>query len=504
MKRTIVYLALIIALGIAISASAETISWARVFTPGGEGYDRLRTDDDLDVITEIRSDYTDIIAEESNIDKLRAEGFTVEYLMYDIYDPAHYEGKGYSGYSNYSELMTRLNALATNYPSICTLTDLGLGRQGTHHVWMLKISDDVANDDASEPDAMLTGVHHAREPMSLEIPIYFAEQLCAEYGTDPDITELVNNLEFYIIPLVNPEGYNYDDIESDRNYWRKNGYDWPNPNYPTDWGGGEGTGIDPNRQYTYMWGYDNYGSSPNWWSQAYRGEAPATEPENQYIIALCEAKDFVAALHYHQYGYILYRPFGYNGSAPPSNDLAIFNEIANGYRDVIDDVSGIWFDYEPGGTNGNAYDYMYGEHGAFSFVVETCDSFYPDDSEIGPACNRHYEALKWWSQYLIDNFGSSDADDEGENPATPAAFELLSVYPNPASEKASFSFALPESAEVKVGLFDIRGRKVNEIAKGLPEGENTLSMDISSLSDGLYFYNVEAGEERAAGKLVVR
>jgi len=212
MKKLITYLLFLAAFGIVASTGAETISQVRVHTPDGEGYEQLTSDPRLDVLTEWRGDYTDIVAEESSINRLRDEGFTVEYLMYDIYDPAHYDGKGYSNYTNYSELMARMKALATNYPDIVTLTDLGPGRQGTHNVWLLKISDDVGSDDPDEPDAMLTGVHHAREPMSLEVPLYFAEQLCAEYGSDPDVTNIVDNMELYIIPLLNPEGYNYDDV----------------------------------------------------------------------------------------------------------------------------------------------------------------------------------------------------------------------------------------------------------------------------------------------------
>ncbi len=506
MKKLITYLLFLAALGMTITASAETISWVRVNTPGGEGYEQLVSEPRLDVLTEWRGDYTDIVAEESSINRLRDEGFTVEYLMYDIYDPIHYKGKGYSNYTNYTELEARLNALATGYPDIVTLTDLGPGVQGTHNVWLLKISDDVGSDDPDEPNAMLTGVHHAREPMSLEIPLYFAEQICAEYGSDPDVTDIVDNIELYIIPLLNPEGYNYDDVTNavPKKYWRKNGYDWPNPNYPDDHGGGEGTGVDPNRNYTYMWGYDNYGSSPNWWSQSYRGVAAASEPENQYIISLCESKDFVAAFHYHQFGQIFLRPFAYNGTAPPSDDLAIFTEIYEGYRDAILAESGVYFDYDVGSANGTAYDYMYGEFGAFAYTVEICEEFYPDDSEIGPARSRHEAGLMWWCQYLIDNFSGTGIDEDGDGPATPSAFELISVYPNPASDKASFSFALPESAEVRLGLFDIRGRKVNEVTETRPAGENTITADVGALSNGLYLYKFEVGEERVVGKIVVK
>jgi len=213
---------------------------------------------------------------------------------------------------------------------------------------------------------------------------------------------------------------------------------------------------------------------------------------------------FTSAFHYHSYGQIFLRPYSWNQSDPPPDDLAIFDEIYEGYRDAVYDQSGIWFDYDVGGSIGSGYDYMYAEHGAFAYTVEICEDFYPDDSEIGPACSRHEAGLMWWCEYLIDNFSGTGIDEDGDNPATPSAFELLSVYPNPAADKASFSFALPESAEVRLGLFDIRGRKVNEVTETRPAGENTITADVGALSNGLYLYKFEVGEERAVGKIVVK
>jgi len=221
------------------------------------------------------------------------------------------------------------------------------------------------------------------------------------------------------------------------------------------------------------------------------------------MISLCESKDFVAALHYHSYGQIFFRPFGYNSSSPPSDDLVVFNEIFQGYSDVIYDESGITFDYSPGGTNGNAYDYMYGTFGTYAFVVELNQDFYPSDSEIAPTCSRHNEALKWWCEYIIDNFGSTGIDD-GDDPTAPSAFNLLSVYPNPVSDAASFSFVLPENAEVRLGLFDITGRKVMSFSEDRPAGENIMTAGIDGLTSGLYLYKFEVGEERAVGKIVVK
>ena len=84
--------------------------------------------------------------------------------------------------------------------------------------------------------------------------IFYMWHLLENYSTDPDIQLLVDNTEMYFVPVVNPDGYEYNH-QTDPNgggMWRKNRRN-----------NGDGTfGVDPNRNYGYMWGYDNSGSSP--------------------------------------------------------------------------------------------------------------------------------------------------------------------------------------------------------------------------------------------------
>jgi hypothetical protein len=345
-------------------------------------------------------------------------------------------------------------------------------------------------------------VHHAREPMSLEVPLYFVEQLCADYATDPDVQDIVNGLELYVIPLLNPEGFTFDDVESSREYWRKNSYSWTNPYYP-DWHSGpSGPGVDNNRNYSYMWGN---GTSPN--DVTYCGPSALSEPENQVIADLATDVGFFSAMSFHQSGELILRPWGYTPADPPADDLAIMDAIGNGYREVIHDEIGHWYTYTSGynlyPTNGDFVDYMYGEHGCFPYTIEMNDSFYPDDSQIGPTCSSHYEALKWWCLYILDNFTDVDGDENG-NPNSPSAFALGTAYPNPASDTATFAFALPETVQVSLDIYDIKGRKVlNVLDETVESGENETTADVSGLSNGVYVYRLNAGENSAAKKMVV-
>ena len=96
------------------------------------------------------------------------------------------------------------------------------------------------------------------------VPMYIADRLVSDYDTDPVIQDLVDRVEFIIVPIVNPDGYVHT-WGPDR-LWRKNRRD-----------NGHGTfGVDPNRNWDFGWG--GAGSSGITNSETYRGTAPFSEP----------------------------------------------------------------------------------------------------------------------------------------------------------------------------------------------------------------------------------
>jgi len=380
----------------------DVVSWVRVYTPDEEAFYSLAYRDDLDVAATRYPGYVDLVAQQSTLDRLASTGLSYEYLQYDCLSPESFGGRAYDGYRNYDELVADLNALASGYPDICTLSNLGQGHVGLGDIWLLKVSDDVAGDEPDEADLFIVGCHHAREPMSVEVPVSFATYLCEGYATDPDVQNIVDNLEFYILPCLNPDGWVYDDVEGTRNWWRKNGYDWPGDE-PLDYDWGEGTGVDPNRNYTYMWGYDDEGSSPNWYSQIYRGPSAGSEPENQAVITLAEEKSFDSAITFHQYGELILWPWGYKST--PTPDDYRFEEIAQVmYEEIYNHLGYGYYCSQLGTINGDLTDYLYGNSRTLGFTIELNESFYPDDSEIEPTCAMMNDVLREWAEWCLDEF----------------------------------------------------------------------------------------------------
>ncbi len=234
----------------------------------------------------------------------------------------------------------------------------------------------------------------------------FAQYLCENYGLDPDVKNIVDRLGFYIMPLMNVDGYIYDDAEYTRNWWRKNGYDWPGDE-PTDGGYGYGTGVDLNRNYTYMWGYDDDGSSPDANNPLYRGPSAGSEPENQIIMNLFEEKEFKAAISYHQYGELILRPWSYMDGYCDEDDLLV--EMSEVINEKIYEHLGRYYEavggWELYNSNGCFEDYAYGEHGVLGICIELNSyyqgGFYPDESLIGPTCDMMTDAMMAWAEWCM-------------------------------------------------------------------------------------------------------
>jgi len=213
---------------------------------------------------------------------------------------------------------------------------------------------------------------------------YFMQYILSKYGTDPEITCLINNREMYFVPCANPDGYVYNQTTNPAGggFWRKNRRT-----------NGDGSfGVDLNRNFSYMWGIDASGSSPIPSAEDYRGPSAASEPEIAAIQNFINANQLTIALNNHTYGNKMILPFTYNSSQtnnePHYNNLAAALVADNGYQ------YGKQFQMLGYNANGTADDWMYGSRGLYSFTVETgheMDGFWPVQSKIISICEKNLD-----------------------------------------------------------------------------------------------------------------
>lgn len=125
-----------------------------------------------------------------------------------------------SAYHDYAEMVAELNQAAFDHPDIFSLFSVGLTYDG-RTIWAGKISDNVGTDE-DEPEVLFTHHQHAREHLTVEMALYTLHMLTDEYGTDPQITGLVDSREVWIVFDMNPDGGEYDIATGSYVSWRKN------------------------------------------------------------------------------------------------------------------------------------------------------------------------------------------------------------------------------------------------------------------------------------------
>jgi len=347
---------------------------------------------DIDIATERLIPPIQAIVTERQLQELREYGWKLQVVIEDLeqYFEENIDVDGNLGaYHTYEEMVEEMRLIAERYPEITRLIDIGDSWEKTQgmadrDIWAIKISNNPDLEEDDEPDVLIVGCHHARELISVEIPLAIVRALTDKYPADARIKYLVDNREVWIIPMLNPDGHVY--VEEVNSTWRKNRNTNDNSNSLYQ-------GVDLNRNYGFKWGYDNTGSSPQTKSETYRGTAPFSEPETQAIKDLMEEHDFALGLSYHSYGNSFLFPWGYIDE--DTEDNTVFERLGRIYCKKNEYIYGNAKDGIIYNTNGDMDDWTYGEQETknkiLGMTVEVGDSFQPPSSEIPKLVGENLE-----------------------------------------------------------------------------------------------------------------
>ncbi|MEE3195831.1 MAG: M14 family zinc carboxypeptidase [Candidatus Neomarinimicrobiota bacterium] len=304
------------------------------------------------------------------------------------------------------EAMNQMDTLSMLYPSFVSEKDsIGTSFEG-RTIWAFKLSDNPSIDE-DEPEVLFTGLTHAREPLSMMNLFYFANWICENYNSDITANYLLDNREMWFIPIINPDGYAYNEsISPDGGgMHRKNRRSNP-PNSSCNMGTQQG--VDLNRNYGYNWGANNSGSSGNPCSAVYRGSSAFSEPETEAISNFILSREFSNVLHYHSYSNFLIHSWG-DGSFPDEPDLTTLREIGKEMTRYNGYLVGTGTETVGYGVNGDAVDWSYGTAGLISYTPEVgsfSDNFWPSEDRVIPLCqdqvySNSIFALVAGSDYII-------------------------------------------------------------------------------------------------------
>ena len=346
----------------------------------------------LDHVSGKEGIFLDLTVTESETIELISRDIELEVLIEDL--TSYYKSRNRpatnrdfplgSMQGNYTldELNERFDELHGLFPNIISnRVVIGQSVEG-RDIWAFKVSDNP-NEDEDEPEVLYTALTHSREPLGMMNLMYFVQLLLEEYDEDSELNYLINNREIWFIPVVNPDGYVYNELiePNGGGMHRKNRLD-------TNCGNGDNRGVDLNRNYGYGWGSDDTGSSPNPCSATYRGESEFSEPETQAVRDFIIEHQFKNVLHYHSYWNTYIHPWG-DGSLPDEPDLTTLTEIGQEMARYNGFTVGTGFATIGYGVNGDAVDWTYGDQDIISYVPEvgsTSQGFWPPESDVVDLC----------------------------------------------------------------------------------------------------------------------
>jgi carboxypeptidase T len=328
-------------------------------------------------IEAVRSDSVWAIADSKQIEKIQNEG----YRILGNFELQTARGGHESLFSfpsedsrfhTYDQLLAALKELQSNNSDISSLQSIGKSIEG-RDIWAFHIntsSDALTSGFSNKPGAIFLGNHHAREHVSLEIPLMLAQYLLS-HRRDPRVSQMLDARDLWIIPMVNPDGAEYDIATTKYRFWRKNRRKNKDGNF----------GVDLNRNYGYQWGTG--GSETDSSSDVYMGTKAFSEPETQAV------KDFVdhhlnakVLLSFHTFSELILYPWGHSyDKISNQDDQKTFEKMAT--------TMAKWNHYTPQQSSdlyiasGDTTDWAYGAHGIFAFTFELSPSdmmdggFYP-------------------------------------------------------------------------------------------------------------------------------
>jgi hypothetical protein len=298
-------------------------------------------------------------------------------------------------------------------------------------IYAMKISDKPGTNE-NETEILFMGEHHARELITATFTMDLIKTLTKGYAAgDPEIRKLVDNAEIWVMPVVNPNGY--ERALAAQLDWRKN----TRKVFPAQ----NREGVDLNRNYDFehattltvaqRTALDSTAQSTNGITSAggfdidsfqYPGTGPFTEVETQAVRGLAHSQfagrkrhqvdGLVCSLSWHTYSGTVGHPMGHKPVVPPHTGLtpadkstlgSLAGDIAagNGYKNIFDTFeqqlisNGDPLNGYP--VFGDSNDWLYKDGHTYSILVEGYSaaegmmnfSFYPLTAADRDAVSAH-------------------------------------------------------------------------------------------------------------------
>ncbi len=302
-------------------------------------------------------------------------------------------GGWYSDFKTWSQINTRLTQTEQAYPDITSVFTVGTTHEG-RNIQGIRIT--APGDTTGRKQVLWNGCQHAREWVAVMVPMFIVDALVEGWGVDPEITSFLEMSEIIIVPIVNPDGYEYTYEAGGDRFWRKN----------RRLNSGSCDGVDLNRNWGYEWnGGDS--TSTSTCSDVYVGPSVFSEPETQAMRDLITTlPNLVAHIDFHSYSQLILEPWASSNNTPPR--VNIVKALSASMSDAIANTHGETYVAGTGGdllylADGVFPDWVT-DRGALSYTVELRPTGSPGfdlpPEEILPTCEENLAGVLAMLRFL--------------------------------------------------------------------------------------------------------
>ncbi len=280
-------------------------------------------------------------------------------------------------YPTYTQYVDIMNGFANDYPGLCELVNIGQTVEG-RDLLFIHINDSLGTAQ-NEPQFMYTATMHGDETTPYVLMLHLIDYLLSNYGTDAQVTNLVNNIDIWINPLANPDGTYAGGNNTVYGATRTNG-----------------NNIDLNRNYPDP----EDGPHP---------DGNAYQPETTAFMDFAEDNNFVLSCNMHTGAEVANYPWDTWYRRHADDDWWIY--VCRQYADTVHAYApaGYFTDLDNGITNGYDWysisggrqDYMNYFQNCREFTLELSENKMPPPSQLPDFWDYNYRSFLNYMQQSL-------------------------------------------------------------------------------------------------------
>ncbi|NOU48915.1 MAG: T9SS type A sorting domain-containing protein [Bacteroidales bacterium] len=224
----------------------------------------------------------------------------------------------WDSYPTYSAFVAMMNSFQSDYPALCSIHSIATLQSG-HQLLVAQINNGTS---AGKPQFLYSSTIHGDETTGYILTLRLIDYLLSNYGTNDEVTNIVDNTDIWICPLANPDGTYYFNDNTVNGATR-----------------GNANGVDLNRNYPDP----EDGAHP---------DGNFYQPETVAFMNLANENNFTMAANYHGGAEVLNYPWDTWVRRHADDDWWIF--VSREYADTVhaNSQSGYMTDLNNGITNG--------------------------------------------------------------------------------------------------------------------------------------------------------